>query len=108
MASFPMSAKGVTLEEFLRMPDIEEAPYLEYIDGRIEAKAMPSRAHTLISKGFDRRFDDFCEAELLGVSGQEIRYTFAGRSILPDVSFQLMDKVEIDPNGIPANRINIA
>jgi len=90
------------------MPEIdEEPPYLEYIDGRIEAKAMPSMKHVLISKGFDRRFDAFAGPDGLGLSGQEIRFSFAGRSILPDVSFQLAEKVDLLPDGTPANRISI-
>src|SRR4051812_4910096 len=99
MASSPMPMTGVTLEEFLRMPEIEEAPYLEFIDGRIEAKAMPTPDHVFISKGFVRRLDGFAEPLGLGLTFFELRHSFGGRSILPDVSFQLAENVLIDRDG---------
>jgi Uma2 family endonuclease len=37
MSSAARVDKTITLDEFLRMPEIDEHPYLEYIDGRIEA-----------------------------------------------------------------------
>ena len=36
-----------TLEEFLKLP--EQKPVLEYIDGRIEAKAVPKLKHSMIT-----------------------------------------------------------
>jgi hypothetical protein len=41
-------AKTMSLEEFLRLPQIDEHPYLEYIDGRIEAKVSPQKKHGLL------------------------------------------------------------
>ena len=38
----------MTLEEFLRWSRIDEKPYLEYHDGRIEVKVSPQRKHSLI------------------------------------------------------------
>lgn len=43
MASPARVEKTITLEEFLRLPEIDEHPYLEYIDGKIEAKASPQK-----------------------------------------------------------------
>jgi Uma2 family endonuclease len=40
MASPARVDKMITLEAFLRLPEIDEHPYLEYIDGRIEAKVI--------------------------------------------------------------------
>ena len=50
MASPARVDKMITLEEFLRMPEIDEHPYLEYIDGRIEAKVSPQKKHGLLEK----------------------------------------------------------
>ena len=99
MSASPKPHPSPTLDEFLRMPDIEEAPGLEYIDGRIEEKAMPTPRHGLIARGFARRFEEFAGPEALGLAEVEVRHTFAGRSILPDAGFQLMEKVELDPDG---------
>ncbi|MDB5351327.1 MAG: hypothetical protein JWN86_2574 [Planctomycetota bacterium] len=99
MASSLMARTGVTLEQFLQMPDIEAAPGLEYLDGRIEAKAMPNPDHVLIAKRFVRRLDEFSETDGLGVTFFELRHTFDGRSILPDVSFQLAENVVVESDG---------
>jgi len=105
MSTAPRQDAGVSLEEFLRMPEIEEAPYLEYIDGRIEVKAMPTPKHALIARGFARCFDLRAEPEGLGLASIEVRHTFAGRSILPDASFLLAENVDLDPNGTPADLV---
>jgi Uma2 family endonuclease len=106
MSASPKAETAVSLEEFLRMPDIDsEPPYLEYIDGRIEAKAMPSRTHNAIETRLEARLNEFAEPRGLGLSFHEVRFTFAGRSILPDVSFQLSANIEIEPDGRFANLI---
>ena len=50
MASPAGVSKTITLEEFLRMPEIDEYPYLEYIDGRIQAKVSPQKKHGMLEK----------------------------------------------------------
>ncbi|MEA2631108.1 MAG: hypothetical protein QOE66_1327, partial [Chloroflexota bacterium] len=46
MASRTRIREGMTLEEFLTLP--EDRPYLEYIDGRIKAKVSPQKKHSLL------------------------------------------------------------
>jgi Uma2 family endonuclease len=99
MSTSPQMKAGISLEEFLRMPEIEEAPGLEYIDGRIEAKEFVTPSVSLITTGFCKRLDQFAEPEGLGLAMPKLRHTFAGRSILPDISFQLADNIGIDPDG---------
>ena len=41
MATHPRTKSSMTLEAFLRWPRIDEKPYLEYHDGRIEVKVSP-------------------------------------------------------------------
>jgi Uma2 family endonuclease len=41
----------------------------------------------------------------LGLALPELRCTFAGRSIIPDVVFLLREHIEIDDDGEPVNRI---
>jgi Uma2 family endonuclease len=101
MASTPHAHDGLTLEEFLRLPDIEEAPALEYIDGRVVRKAMPKRSHSSIGKMLCRRLDDFAEPRGLGESFPELRCTFAGRSIVPDLVFLRAEHVAWNSDGSP-------
>lgn len=97
-----------TLDEFLRMPGIdEEAPYLEYIDGRIEAKAMPTRKHGRIELAFTTRLNQFAVPLGLGVADPELRHTFAGRSIVTDVTFALAENVDNEIDGLPSNVVSV-
>jgi Uma2 family endonuclease len=89
----------MTLEEFLRRTDIDEHPYLEYIDGRIEAKASPQKKHSAIQGELLDRFNRFAAPPRLGRAFGELRCTFAGRSIVPDVVFLLKAHIERDDQG---------
>ena len=103
MASVPQRVRGgITLEEFLRRKDIEDKPYLEYIDGRIEAKALPQAKHSVIQRGIIRVFE---RAADLGEPFPELRCTFGGRSIVPDVVFLLSSHIPVDEQGEYLNRI---
>ncbi len=88
--------KMISLEEFLRMPEIDEQPYLEYIDGRIEAKVSPQKKHGRLEKRLMIHIDAFSEPQQLGETFPELRCTFAGRSIIPDVVFLLDEHIETD------------
>jgi len=89
----------LTLEEFLELPEIDEHPYLEYVDGRIEAKVSPQKKDSSIQGSLLRRLDDFAEKQERGESFPELRCTFSGRSIVPDVVFLLSEHIETDSEG---------
>jgi Uma2 family endonuclease len=89
----------MTLEEFLRMPEIDERPYKEFIDGRIETKMSPQKKHGRLEKRLMNHVDAFSEPRDLGEAFPELRCTFAGRSIVPDVVFLLNEHIETDEDG---------
>jgi Uma2 family endonuclease len=99
MATRSKTGQGLTLEEFLRSPRINEKPYQEYIDGRIEVKVAAQKKHCVIQSKLVQAFDRFAEPARLGQAFPELRCTFAGRSILPDVTFLLDPNIETDANG---------
>jgi Uma2 family endonuclease len=103
MASPARVGSAISLEEFLRLPEIDEHPYLEYIDGRIEAKVSPQKQHGLLGKQLMKHVDAYSEARQLGTTFPELRCTFAGRSMIPDVVFLLDEHIEIDERGVVAN-----
>ncbi len=100
MASRTRIRQGMTLEEFLELPDNR---YFEYIDGRIEAKVAPQKKHTEIEAEMRDCLNDFATPPKLGRAYVELRCTFAGRSIIPDVVFLLKEHIEIDDEGEPEN-----
>src|SRR5437763_16757480 len=99
MATRTRARGGMTLEEFLALP--EEKPYLEYIDGRIEAKMSPQKKHRLLTAGTEERREGKASPRKLGRAYVELRCTFAGRSIIPDVAFLLKVHIETDEDGGP-------
>ena len=99
MASPARVGKTMTLEEFLRMPGIDERPYREFIDGRVETKMSPQKKHGRIGKRLMNHVDAYSEPREFGESFPELRCTFAGRSIIPDVVFLLDEHIETDDDG---------
>ena len=99
MASVPQLNVRLSLDEFLRLPGIDDQPYLEYIDGKVEAKVSPQKKHSLIATGLIRCLDAHAMPIGLGCAFVELRCTFAGRSIIPDVVFLLRDHVPLDVTG---------
>ena len=107
MSTSPKTLRSLSLDEFLRLPDIEEAPGLEFINGLIERKAMPTSKHNLIGVGFVNRLNHFALPAGIGLAEVEVRHTFAGRSILPDASFRLAENIQFDADDTPANDVRV-
>jgi Uma2 family endonuclease len=97
MASPSRIRKSMTLEEFLKLPD--EKPSLEHIDGRVEAKVSPPKKQSRLRVGLSDFLDRFAKPEGLGLTFVELRCTFAGRSIVPDVVFLLGEHIGCDEGG---------
>ena len=89
----------LTLEEFLRTPGIDERPYKEFIDGRVIAKMSPQKKHGRLGKRLMGHVDTFAEPRGLGETFPELRCTFAGRSIIPNVAFLLAEHIDVDEEG---------
>jgi hypothetical protein len=62
--------KSITLEEFLQMPEIDERPYLEYLDGKIEAKVSSHKKHAMFEKRLVNHND--AHAEPRGLPGYRL------------------------------------
>jgi Uma2 family endonuclease len=100
MASRTRIRQGITLEEFLELPDNDD---LEYIEGRIEKKVSPQKSHAEITGQLWNCLNAFAAPRKLGRAYIELRCTFAGRSIVPDVVLLLKQHIEIDADGEPVD-----
>lgn len=77
--------EGLTLEQFLRLP--EAKPALEYLDGKVVQKVSPKATHSVLQDELLFAIKSHIRPRKLGRTFPELRCTFGGRSIVPDISF---------------------
>ena len=97
---------GLTLEEFLKLP--ETKPASEYIDGKIQQKPIPQGKHSRLQTCLSTSINQAGEPQKLALALTELRCTFAGRSIVPDIAVFDWQRIPLDDNGQIANRFEIA
>ncbi len=99
-------SKSITLQEFLVIP--ETKPASEYIDGKIIQKPMPQGEHSTIQGELIIALNGALKPEKIARAFPELRCTFGGRSIVPDVTVFTWDGIPRQDNGRIANAFNIA
>ncbi len=98
------STSHLTLEKFLELP--ETKPASEYINGEILQKPMPQGKHSRLQCECITSINKIVEAEKIALALPELRCTFAGRSIVPDVVVFRWQRIPIDNKGNIANIFN--
>jgi len=93
------------LEEFLELP--ETKPALEFIRGEIDQKLMPQGEHSRLQGKLCEVINQVVESKKLAYAFPELRCTFGGNSIVPDVAVFRWDRIPRQPSGRVANRFNI-
>jgi Uma2 family endonuclease len=99
-------SQTITLEEFLTLP--ETKPASEYVDGQIIQKPMPKGKHSKIQTKLASAIDAVVEEPQIAQAFTELRCTFGGKSIVPDISVFTWDRIPVDDNGDIANIFNAA
>lgn len=94
---------GLTLEEFLQLP--EEEPALEYEAGQVTQKVSPKGKHGRLQLQIAMLIQQFADRYDLGIVFTELRITFAGASRVPDVAFYRRDRAPRDERGEVADDI---
>jgi Uma2 family endonuclease len=92
-----INREGLTLEEFLQLP--EEKPYLEYIDGRVEAKGYFGCKQGVLLGALATRLSQFARARKLGDAFPMLSCTFGGWSIVADIAFLREEAIDLDASG---------
>lgn len=98
--------KLLTIGDFLKLPETE--PASEYIDGRIIQKPMPQGEHSVIQTELAPAINFILKTKQIARAFTELRCTFGGRSIVPDISVFLWDRIPRRENGRVANIFSIA
>ncbi|HEY9632991.1 MAG TPA: Uma2 family endonuclease [Coleofasciculaceae cyanobacterium] len=94
-------AKTLTLEEFLKLP--ETKPASEYINGQIIQKPMPQGKHSSIQGELIIVVNAIAKSQRIAWAFPELRCTFGGRSIVPDVAVCAWERIPVDESGDIAN-----
>jgi Uma2 family endonuclease len=86
-----------SLADFLQLP--ETKPAKEYIDGQILQKPMPKGKHSRLQTRFSAEINSIGESKHLACAFTELRCTFGGRSLVPDISVFVWQRIPVDANG---------
>ncbi len=97
---------SLTLEQFLELP--ETKPAREFHDGRITQKPLPKGKHSALQSEWTTRINQSTKPFHLGRAFPELRCTFAGRSIVPDVAFVAWNRIPREPSGAIADEFFLA
>ncbi|MGI0489447.1 Uma2 family endonuclease [Pantanalinema rosaneae CENA516] len=99
-------SSGLTLEAFLQQP--ETKPASEYIDGQVIQKPMPQGKHSTIQGELVPAINRMVKPNRIARAFPELRCTFGGRSLVPDIAVVTWERIPRDPNGEVANTFAIA
>ncbi|NES80963.1 MAG: Uma2 family endonuclease [Moorea sp. SIO2B7] len=98
--------KSLTLKEFLNLP--ETKPVSEYIEGQIIKKTMPKARHSRLQNKIIEAVNTVGEAKNIAYAFPELRCTFGGRSIVPDITVLKWKHIKFNDDGEPLDDIYIA
>ncbi len=93
----------LSLEAFLKKPNIDESPAWEYINGEVIQKPMPQTHHSRLQLKLASAIELMAEASQVALAFPELRCTFGGRSIVPDIAVVYWDKIALNDAGEPEN-----
>ena len=93
----------LTLEDFLKKPNIDESPAWEYINGEVIQKPMPKTHHSRLQLKLASAIELVAEASQVALAFPELRCTFGGRSVVPDIAVVYWDKIPLNNAGEPEN-----
>jgi Uma2 family endonuclease len=101
-----ISTKISTLEQFLFLS--ETKPASEYIDGKIVQKPMPQGKHSLLRMKLLTFINSILMEAKIVIAFPELRCTFGGRSIVPDVVVLKNENIPKDDDGEVSNVVTTA
>ena len=95
----------ITLAEFLKL--LETEPASEFIDGHIYQKPMPQGKHSRLQLKLCDAVNQVAEEQQIALAFPELRCTFGGRSIVPDVTVFAWNRIPFDGDGEVENSFEV-
>ncbi|GBF81244.1 Uma2 family endonuclease [Aphanothece sacrum] len=99
------ATKPLSLAEFLDLP--ETTPGSEYIEGEIIQKPMPQGKHSILQRELSFALTLALKPKRTAQALPELRCTFGGRSVVPDVAVFRTERIPRDNDGQVANTFNL-
>ena len=100
------SIKPILLADFLALP--ETKPASEFINGQIIQKPMPQGQHSTLQGALTTRINAATQLQKIAWAFPELRCTFGGRSIVPDIAVFNWANIPKNEDGTVANQFNRA
>lgn len=100
-----IATRAITLEQFLQLP--ETKPASEYIEGDIFQKPLPKSKHSRLQLKLCNEINQVTENEKIAYAFPELRCTFGGRSIVPDIAVLLWERIVFDDHGEPIDDVRV-
>jgi Uma2 family endonuclease len=97
------SQPQLTLDEFLKLPETE--PASDFINGEIIQKPMPQAEHSRLQMKLGNVINNVTENSKIAYAFSELRCTFGGASIVPDLAVFRWDRIVKTASGKIANRV---
>lgn len=95
----------LTLNEFLQLP--ETKPASEFLNGKIVQKPMPQGEHSRLRGKSCTVINEITKTPKIAYAFPELRCTFGGESIVPDVAVFRWERIPRLASGRIANRFEI-
>src|SRR5215210_4861260 len=92
-----LTQRSMTLDEFLKLP--EGKPARQYFDGKVTRKTAPKTRHSVLRLRLAVFFDDLGRPNKLAQAFPELRTTFAGVSVVPDVTVFRWRRIPVNARG---------
>lgn len=100
-----IAAPRLTLDEFLELP--ETKPGSEFINGKIIQKPMPQGEHSRLQSKLSTAINAVSEPSQIAYAFPELRCSFGGASIIPDIAVVRWQRIPRQPSGRISNRFPI-
>ena len=96
------TTKPASLESFLSLS--ETKPACEFLDGQIIQKPMPQGKHSRLQIKLSTNINQVVEIPKIAYAFSELRCTFGGASIVPDIAVFRWERIPRDKSGQVSNR----
>lgn len=97
--------QSLTLEQFLQRP--ETKPASEFFQGEVIQKPMPQGEHSTLQGELCDRINQVAKSQQIAYAFPELRCTFGGNTVVPDIAVFRWARIPRQPSGRVANRFEL-